>query len=127
MNGSRAAEKPKKGIYKMKIVAFTQSEANGTFAQDVPLFADAIKASGADIVLAPATSRFKRSMPAAAIRAGADIDTNVTDVTIEGDAVIALMSLGFSRQDSDRALKSAMERGADTIESIITIALQTIK
>jgi electron transfer flavoprotein alpha subunit len=89
LNGSRAAEKPKKGIYKMKIVAFTQAEANGTFAQDVPLFADAIKASGADIVLAPATSRFKRSMPAAAIRAGADIDTNVTDVTIEGDAVKA--------------------------------------
>lgn len=73
----------------MKIVAFTQAEANGTFAQDVPLFADAIKASGADIVLAPATSRFKRSMPAAAIRVGADIDTNVTDVTVEGDAVKA--------------------------------------
>jgi electron transfer flavoprotein alpha subunit len=73
----------------MKIVALTQAEANGTFAQDVPLFADAIKASGADIVIAPATSRFKRSMPAAAIRAGADIDTNVTDVTVEGDTVKA--------------------------------------
>lgn len=47
--------------------------------------------------------------------------------TIDGDAVIALMSLGFNRQDSERAVKSAMERGADTIESIITIALQTIK
>jgi electron transfer flavoprotein alpha subunit len=73
----------------MKIVALTQTEANGTFAQDVPLFADAIKSSGADIVIAPATSRFERSMPAAAIRAGADIDTNVTDVAIEGDTVKA--------------------------------------
>ena len=73
----------------MKIVAFTQMESNGTFAQDVPLFADAIKASGADIVIVPGTSRFKRSMPAAALRAGADIDTNVTDVTVEGETVKA--------------------------------------
>ena len=47
--------------------------------------------------------------------------------SIDGDAVIALMSLGFNRQDSEKAVKSAMERGADTIETIITIALQTIK
>ena len=50
-----------------------------------------------------------------------------TKPTVDGDAVIALMSLGFNRQDSEKAVKSAMERGADTIESIITVALQTIK
>ncbi len=43
------------------------------------------------------------------------------------DAVIALLSLGFSRVESEKAVKFAKEQGADTIESIITIALQTIK
>lgn len=43
------------------------------------------------------------------------------------DAVIALLSLGFSRSESEKAVQFAKEQGADTIESIITIALQTIK
>ena len=47
--------------------------------------------------------------------------------SVEDDAVIALMSLGFNRQESEKAVKFAKERGGDTIESIITIALQTIK
>lgn len=46
---------------------------------------------------------------------------------INDDAVIALMSLGFNRAESETAVASAMERGADTIETIITIALQTIR
>ncbi len=68
----------------MKIAAFT-IEGNGTFAQDVPAFAAALAAAGADIVLVPGTSRARRSMPAAAMRAGAAIDTNVVDVTVDGD------------------------------------------
>ena len=60
-------------------------EGNGTFAQDVPTFAAAIKGAGADIVLVPGVSRAKRSMPAAAMRAGAAIDTNVVAVQAEGD------------------------------------------
>ncbi len=47
--------------------------------------------------------------------------------SIDDDAVIALMSLGFLRAESEKAVASAKERGADTIESIITIALQTIR
>lgn len=46
---------------------------------------------------------------------------------IESDGVIALMSLGFSRAESEIAVKNAVGRGADTIESIIKIALQTIR
>ena len=65
----------------MKIVAF-KIEGNGTFAQDVPAFAEAIKSSGADIVLLPGNSRVKRSAAAAAMRAGAEIDTNVVDVEV---------------------------------------------
>ena len=70
----------------MKIAAFT-IDGNGTFAQDVPAFAAAIAAAGADIILAPGTSRARRSLPAAALRAGAAIDTNAVAVTVDGDKV----------------------------------------
>ncbi len=50
----------------------------------------------------------------------------VTDPLTE-DAIIALLSLGFNRAESANAVNIARERGADTIESIITIALQSIK
>ena len=60
-------------------------EGNGTFAHDVPAFAEAVKGSGADLILVPGNSRVKRSMPAAALRAGAEIDTNVVDVVVDGD------------------------------------------
>lgn len=46
---------------------------------------------------------------------------------VENDAVIALMSLGFTRNESETAVVEAKSRGADTIESIITIALQIIR
>ena len=46
---------------------------------------------------------------------------------VEDDAIIALMSLGFSRSVSETAVKTATANGADTIESIITYALQAIK
>ena len=71
----------------MKIVAL-KIEGNGTFAKDVPAIAESIKSSGADLVLLPGNSRVKRSAPAAAFRAGAEIDTNIVDVEIaDGKAV----------------------------------------
>ena len=68
----------------MKIAAYV-IEGNGTFAEDVPAFAELIKGSGAEVVLVPGTSRVKRAMPAAALRAGAEIDTNVVDVAVDGE------------------------------------------
>jgi len=68
----------------MKIAAFTV-DGNGICAQDVPAFAAAITAAAADLVLVPGTARAKRAMPAAALRAGAEIDTNVVDVTVDGE------------------------------------------
>lgn len=50
-----------------------------------------------------------------------------TEPSVDDDAIIALMSLGFLRAESEKAVAIAKERGADTIESIITIALQTIR
>ena len=69
----------------MNIKAFTLDSIEGTYAKDVPAFAAALKASGADLILVPGTSRVKRSMPAAAMRAGAAVDTNIVDVALEGD------------------------------------------
>ena len=68
----------------MTIKAFS-IEGNGTFAEDVPAFADMVSGSGAALVLVPGTSRVKRAMPAAALRAGAEIDTNVVDVAVDGE------------------------------------------
>ena len=68
----------------MKVKAFAV-EGNGIFAADVPLFAEAIKGAAADLILVQGTSRAKRSFPAAAFRAGAAIDTNVVEVTVEGE------------------------------------------
>ena len=72
----------------MKIAAIN-IEGNGTFAQDVPALADAIKAGGDELVLLlPGNSRVKRAAAAAAMRAGAEIDTNVVDVDVaDGKAV----------------------------------------
>lgn len=47
--------------------------------------------------------------------------------TLDEDGVIALMSLGFTRAESKKAVEEAKARGADTVESIITVALQIIK
>ena len=72
----------------MKIVA-VNLEGNGTFAQDVPALAETIKASGAELVLLPGNSRAKRSAAAAAMRAGAEIDTNVVDLELADGKPVA--------------------------------------
>jgi len=71
----------------MTIKAFSV-EGNGTYSQDVPAFAAALGGTGADLVLVPGNSRVKRAMPAAALRAGAAIDTNIVDVAVEGETVV---------------------------------------
>ncbi len=65
----------------MTIKAFSL-DGNGTFSGDVGAFAAAIKEAGAELILAPATSRARRAMPAAALRAGAEIDTGIVDVEL---------------------------------------------
>ena len=72
----------------MKIAAFSLS-GQGSFAQDKPALAETIKTSGADIVLLPGTSRVRRAIGAAALCAGAQVDTNVVCLTIDGEAVTA--------------------------------------
>ncbi len=72
----------------MKIAAYNLS-GQGSFAQDKPALAEAIKTSGADIVLLPGTSRVRRAIGAAALCAGAQVDTNVVSLTIDGETVTA--------------------------------------
>ena len=72
----------------MKIAAYNLS-GQGSFAQDKPALAEAIKTSGADIVLLPGTSRVRRAIGAAALCAGAQVDTNVVRLALDGEAVTA--------------------------------------
>ncbi len=72
----------------MNIKAFTLDSIEGTYAKDVPAFSAAVKGSGADLILVPGNSRVKRAMPAAAMRAGAAVDTNAVDVAVEGDKAV---------------------------------------
>ncbi len=44
----------------------------------------------------------------------------------EEDAVVGLMSLGYTRAESSKAVKRAMESGAKSLEEIIMIALKTM-
>lgn len=71
----------------MTIKAFNTESLTGTYAKDAAALANAVKASGADVVLLPGTSAVRRSAAGAAMRAGAEIDTNVVDASIAGDAV----------------------------------------
>ena len=92
----------------MTIKAF-KIEGNGTFAKDVPAIADAIKSSGAEIVLLPGNSRVKRSAAAAAMRAGAEIDTNVVDLDVadgKADALTAAAENLYTIAARDAARKN---------------------
>ncbi|MBD5631687.1 MAG: Holliday junction branch migration protein RuvA [Clostridia bacterium] len=54
-------------------------------------------------------------------------ETPVKAVPVTGadeDAVVALMTLGFTRSESQRAIARAKENGAESIEDIIKVALQ---
>lgn len=44
----------------------------------------------------------------------------------EDDAVSALIGLGFTKQESARAVERAKEAGADTVEEIIALALRNV-
>ena len=69
----------------MTIKAFNTESLTGTYAKAA--LANAVKASGADVVLLPGTSAVRRSAAGAAMRAGAEIDSNVVDASTAGDAV----------------------------------------
>ena len=43
------------------------------------------------------------------------------------DAIIALMSLGFTKQECAKAVRSAMDNGLKEIEDIIKYAIKNIK
>ena len=44
----------------------------------------------------------------------------------DGDAVIALMSLGFTRQESEKGIATARSQGASTVEEIIALSLKNL-
>ena len=66
-----------------------EAVAQARYATDAAAAAALIKAAGAEIVLAPNTSRFARCLPGVAFRVGAQIDTHIVAVCGEGGAVHA--------------------------------------
>ena len=44
----------------------------------------------------------------------------------DGDAIIALMSLGFSRQESEKGISLARSQGASSVEEIIALSLKNL-
>ena len=97
----------------MKIAAFNLS-GQGSFAQDKPALADAIKTSGADVVLLPGTSRVRRAVGAAALCAGAEVDTNVVDLAIDGEAVTAQRWLYIQSWNTSHTQHQTAGLGSDT-------------
>lgn len=63
--------------------------AQPRYATDAAAAAALVQAAGAEIVLAPGTSRFARCLPGAAHRAGAQVDTHIVSVCGEGGQVHA--------------------------------------
>ncbi len=63
--------------------------AHPRYATDAAAATALVQAAGAEIVLAPNTSRFARCLPGAAHRVGAQIDTHIVAVGGEGGAVHA--------------------------------------
>lgn len=63
--------------------------AQSRYCTDAAAAAAIIQASRAEVVLAPATSRFNRALPGAAGRIGAQIDTKIVGVATEGGTIQA--------------------------------------
>ena len=62
-----------------------------------------------------------------------DVDTPTTDtptlskIEVDEDAVIALMSLGFTRSESIKGVERAISEGAKSIEQIIAFAIKGMR
>ena len=50
-----------------------------------------------------------------------------TEIQVDEDAIIALMSLGFNRNESIAGIKSAYENGAKSIQDVLSYALRSMK
>lgn len=55
------------------------------------------------------------------------VDTEVLDDGVNEDAIIALMSLGFTKSECVKAVKQAKANGATTIEQLIAYSIKNIK
>ena len=67
----------------------TPDVAQPRYATDAAATTALIKAAGAEIILAPGTSRFARCMPGTASRVGAQVDTHIVALSTEGGTIRA--------------------------------------
>lgn len=68
------------------LVAEGDGLAESRYATDVAALAALVATARAEIVVGPASARFRRSFPGAAQRCGGRIDTEVTGIQVEGGA-----------------------------------------
>ncbi|MBQ7188691.1 MAG: electron transfer flavoprotein subunit alpha [Kiritimatiellae bacterium] len=73
------------GFFAVEGEAFEQPR----YATDVAAETALVQAAGADVVLAAQTSRFARSLPGAAYRLGAQVDTHIVSLSLEGEKITA--------------------------------------
>ena len=59
------------------------------YATDVAAEVALVQAAGADVVLEAQTSRFARSLPGAAYRLGAQTDTHIVSLALDGEKITA--------------------------------------
>ncbi|MBR1870931.1 MAG: electron transfer flavoprotein subunit alpha [Kiritimatiellae bacterium] len=73
----------------MTIKILNTANLSGIYAKDVPALAAAIANANADAIIVPGTSAVRRAIGAAALRAGAEVDTNITSVKTSGGKIVA--------------------------------------
>ncbi len=69
----------------------------------------------------------KEQVSAEGIEKSSDEDSSTILEPVNEDAVVALMSLGFTKTESVNAIKLATSKGAKEVEEIIRIALKFIR
>lgn len=71
------------------LVIEDEAVAKPRYATDAAAASALVKAAGADVILAPGTSRFARCLPGVAARAGIQIDTHIVSLKAEGEKITA--------------------------------------
>lgn len=78
----------------------------------------------AERIILELREKVSAAQPAAGTKAPAPVQESISDR--EEDAVVGLMSLGYTRAESVRAVKGAVERGAESVEEIVMSALRSM-
>jgi electron transfer flavoprotein alpha subunit len=119
---SGAAEQLGGAGFEKAMVAEDASLAQARYSTDAAACEALVKASGATLVLAPATSRLQRVIAGVAQKCGGKVDTHLTELAAEGGA--PLVTRWFYRQRMSGQLARSQRPWFLTIDPGTTLALQ---